>query len=146
MTEAATTLEQRTQAVLAMLRAGNVVGSRVDVFDGEPDAVMDGDRRAHPYAALYTSPGWHDPTQESLDAATPGHLVWTFQVTAAGGDATRARRAVDRVLDRLLHRRLVVAGIEQGVIRVATDPGAIQIDRDVQPSRSYVPLLFTVEL
>ncbi len=145
MPEAATTLEQRTQAVLGMLRTGDTPASRVDVFDGEPDAVMDGDGRAHPYAALYPSPGWHDPTMETLDAAA-GHLVWTFQVTAAGGDVTRARRAIDRILDRLVQRRLVVNSAEHGVIRLATDPGPIQTDRGVQPWRSYAPLLFTVEL
>lgn len=143
--ETVTTLEQRTQAVLAMLRAGDTTGSHVDVFDGEPVAVADDDGAAHPYAALYPAPGFADTSQQVLDT-TPGHLTWSFQVTAAGGDVVRGRRAVDRVNTRLLNRRLLVAGVEHGVIRAVVDPGPLRTDRTVTPWRVWVPLLFTVDL
>ncbi|HET7398993.1 MAG TPA: hypothetical protein VFJ94_10770 [Intrasporangium sp.] len=131
-------LEQRTQAVLMLLRGQ----PGLDVFDGEPDARMDSDGRAHPYAALYVSPGRRDPNE---DAVTTGSdlLAWTFQVTAAGGDVPRARRAVTRVLAALDGARISTAG---GPIALAADPGPILTDRTVAPYRSYAPLLFAVQL
>lgn len=137
-----TTIETAAATVLDLLRAGNTATSRLDVFDGEVKAVMDGDGRAHPYAVLWASPGRHDPLEERL-TGTGGDHVWTFQVTAAGGDVARCRRAVTRTLTALLGKRLVPDG---GRVRLDFDPGPEREDRDVTPSRWFVPLSFVVAL
>lgn len=131
-------LEQRTQAVLTLLRSQ----PGLDVFDGEPDARMDSDGRAHPYAALYVSPGQRDPSEATVSAGSD-LLTWTFQVTAAGGDVERARRAVTRVLAALEGKRIEGNG---GAIGLAGDPGPIRTDQTMSPYRSYSPMLFTVGL
>lgn len=131
-------LEARTAAVIA--RLGSVEG--LDVFDGEPTARNDSDGRAHPYAAVYPSPGWADPAEGPL-AGDPDLLDWTFQVTAAGGDQARCRRAAVRVLGVLVGWQLDPAS---GPVRLGYDPGPIQVDRDVAPSRCFLPLMFVAPL
>jgi hypothetical protein len=131
-------LEARCVAVLGLLNAV----PNLDVFDGEPDANMDSDGKAHPYAAFYPSPG-HIPLDEERMAGVGGPLVWSFQVTAAGGDPIRGRRAVTRVIDALQHNRLVPG---QGRIRLSYDPGNLIVDRGVSPVRWYCPLMFDVPL
>lgn len=125
-------------AVIALLEAV----PNLDVFDGEPVARMDSDGLAHPYAALWASPGRDDPNEER-ESGPADALVWSFQITAAGGDVTRCRRAVARTLGALLHKRLIDGG---GFIRLDFDPGPEREDRDQAPSRWFVPLLFTVSL
>lgn len=127
-------------AVMARL-AGD---PRLDVFDGEPIARFDSDGRAHPYAACYFGAGHqHGPAL----CSTPTEMRWSFQVTAAGGDQARCRRAAARVRARLLHFAPVVAGLNVGPIRELDDYEPREsTDQDVIPSRVYVPLLFTTEV
>lgn len=133
-----TTIEQATAAVVALLEAA----PNLDVFDGAVKARMDSDGKAHPYAALWASPGRDNP-DEQRECGTARALVWTFQVTAAGGDVDRCRRAVDRTLAALLNVRLFPNG---GRIRLDFDPGPEREDRDESPPRWYVPLSFVVSL
>ena len=137
-------LDQAAQAVLTLLRAGNTPSSRLDVFDGQPSAVMDSDGRAHPYAACYFGPGRHDPDEYTL-CGDPTLRRWTFQITAAGGDETRARRAITRVRAALEDAPLTV-GDSQTRIRLEADPGYPRTDNSVTPARVYLPLLFAVDL
>lgn len=132
------TIEQAAAAVIALLEAV----PHLDVFDGDVDAQMDGDGRAHPYAVLWASPGRDDPAEER-ESGPAEALVWTFQITAAGGDVARCRRATARVLRALLGKRLMPEG---GFMRLDFDPGPEREDRDVAPSRWFVPLVFTVAL
>lgn len=133
-----TTIEQATAAVLTLLQAT----TGLDVFDGEVKARMDSDGKAHPYAVLWASPGRDDPA-ETRETGTGRALVWTFQVTAAGGDVARCRRATQRTLDALLGKRLFPAG---GRIALDFDPGPERQDRSVTPARWFVPLPFVVAL
>lgn len=133
-----TTIADAAAAVIALLETA----PHLDVFDGEVKANMDGDGRAHPYAVLWVSPGRDDPREERESGGGRAQ-VWTFQVTAAGGDIPRCRRATQRVLDALLNVRLFPEG---GIIRLDFDPGPEREDRDVKPSRWFVPLSFVVSL
>lgn len=137
-----TSPDDLAQAVLAALRTDLGVSMRLDVFDGEVKAVMDADGRARPYATLYAGAGNLQAVTLD-DAATV--LDWPFQVTATGGDPTRARRAIHRVRTRL-------SGVEVPVtaggphLRIVEDPdyqpGPIREDRDTSPSRWFSPLQF----
>lgn len=111
----------------------------LDVFDGEPQARMDSDGRAHPYAAVYVTPG--TPVDRAL-AAYSGHVVG-WQVTAAGGDAERCRRAVDRVRAGLVDQWITVGGVDRQILELeGYDPGPMRVDQAVTPPRSWVPLFF----
>lgn len=133
-----TTIEQAAAAVIALLETS----PGLDVFDGDVKARMDSDGRAHPYAVLWVSPGRNDPA-EARESDTGRALVWTFQVTAAGGDVPRCRRATQRTLDALLDARPFPNG---GLIKLDFDPGPEREDTNVTPSRWYVPLVFTLSL
>lgn len=133
-----TSIEDAAAAVIALLETA----PHLDVFDGEVAARMDSDGRAHPYAVLWVSPGRDNPDEER-ETGTGRAQAWTFQVTAAGGDVARCRRATQRVLDVLLGVRLFPDG---GIIRLDFDPGPEREDRDVKPSRWFVPLTFNVSL
>lgn len=127
-------------AALALL----VAQANLDVFDGsvddagQPSVRLDADGRAHMYAVLYTSPG---RLVAGNLTGTPGHLAWSFQVTAAGGDTHRALVAATKVRAALTGARLSTTG---GLVNESTDPGAIREDPGVTPSRWYVPILFDV--
>lgn len=122
-------------------RLGVTLGPR-NAFIGEPIATHDSDGRAHPYAALYPSPG----NRRSVSLSGPSDQVrLTFQVTAAGGDIARALRAIDRV-------RAALTDAEPGVVGLCTgplsepdgyDPGPVRHDTALTPSRHYSPLLWT---
>lgn len=135
-------------AVLGKLQAGNTASSKLLIFhgtigdtdwQGNPVTLVDADTRAHPYAVLYPSPGTPDrmPNANVADA-----LLWSCQITCAGGDVDRALRAVDRVRDRLDGVRLTIAGLQVGVLREPefATAGPLREDRDVQPSRWYAAL------
>ena len=135
-----TTVDQLTDAVLAALRTDLGPTMRLDVFDGEVKAVMDSDGRARPYAALYASAG--NLRSQSL-AGVQELLDWPFQVTAAGGDPARARRAIQRVRSRLSGATVTAAGRRVRIVEEQNyQPGPIREDRDVSPSRWYTPLQF----
>lgn len=134
-------LDKLSAAVLARLAAGNTPGNRLDVFDGEVVAVMDSDKRAHPYAAFYAAPG--NLTGSTL-CETPDELLWSFQVTAAGGDPARARSAIARVRRQLTGHLLLVDGNVAGMVRETPgfDAGPVRKDETVAPARWFSPLLF----
>jgi hypothetical protein len=132
------TIEQAAAAILDLLRTA----PGLDVFDGEVKAKMDSDGKAHPYAVLWAGPGRDNPA-ETRESDTGRALVWAFQVTAAGGDVARCRRAVTRTLGVLLNVRPFPDG---GLIKLDFDPGTEREDRDVQPTRWYVPLAFVLSL
>jgi hypothetical protein len=136
-------VEKLSAAVVARLGAGNGPGDRLDVFDGEVKAVMDTDGGAHPYAAFYAAPG---NLSGSTLCETPDELLWSFQVTAAGGDPARARRAVARVRRQLTGHLLLVEGDLAGLIRETPgyDAGPVRKDETVKPARWFSPLLFQV--
>lgn len=136
-------IDKLSAAVVTRLGAGNGAGDRLDVFDGEVKAVMDSDSRAHPYAAFYTAPG--NLTGSTL-CETPDELLWSFQVTAAGGDPARGRRAIARVRRQLTGHLLLVEGEPAGLIRETPgyDAGPMRKDESVTPARWFSPLLFQV--
>lgn len=141
-------MQAAAAALVALISSANAPSARVDVFDGEEAASavsMDSDGKAHPYAVVYAGPGLADRTQEAL-CGSPGQRVWSFQVTAAGGDLPRCRRAAYRVLLALEGSRINTAGITTGPVRQAADPGSPQKDATVNPPRHYLPLLFTAEI
>jgi hypothetical protein len=144
-------IEILSAKVLERLAADNSPVARLNVYDGVPGdkdwagntvAVDDTDGRAHPGASFYASAG--NAAATSLGARHHDSLVWTFQVTAFGGDPVRGRRAITRVRARLSGAKLVVPGVvTAGVAEVeGYDPGPLREDRDVAPSRWYLPLLF----
>ena len=108
---------------------------------GSRDVAIDGDGRAHMYAALYVGPGGRELDDERL-TGHGGTLVATFQVTAAGGDTTRCLMAAQKVMAAL--EGVHVPG--GGVLRLDYDPGPLRTDREPTPSRQYVPLMFRVAL
>lgn len=127
-------------AVVARLREDPTL----DVFDGEPTARQDSDGRAHPYAAVYSTPG----AQRGLAlCSTSTEMTWSVQVTAAGGDRPRCRRAVARVRGLLLDWAPVIPGAEVGPLRELDDYAPSEhVDAEVAPSRTYVPLIFVTDV
>ncbi|HEY1175507.1 MAG TPA: hypothetical protein VGF17_05070, partial [Phytomonospora sp.] len=130
----------RVEQILKDANTGNPI--RVDVFVGEPKAVMDSDQRAHAYLAIFPSPGVLSVADQSV-SGHGGPRDWRFQVTAAGGDVARCIKAVQRAQDVLVETRL---DDSTGLVREDGDPGAIRPDTTVSPTRWFVPLLFVVEL
>jgi hypothetical protein len=144
-----------TTALHAQALAALAAQTNLQVFDGAPDdgrpslgygapardVVMDGDGRAHMYAALYVGPGARNLEDERA-AGIGGTRVVSFQVTAAGGDPNRANRAVDKVLAALEGKRVPGGGL----IRADADPGPPRLDREPNPGRYFVPLLFRVSI
>lgn len=134
--------EDLVDAVLAALRVDLGAEMRLDVFDSEPDPVSDGDGHARPYAVVYAGSGTLGSVTlcDSQDV-----LTWPFQVTAAGGDAQRARRAAARVRARLSGKELLV-GPGQVRMRLVEDPdydpGPARKDRDGTPPRWFIPMQY----
>lgn len=117
--------------------------SGLNVFVGWVEsAPNDPDGKTHPYAVLWVGVGMDDITQESLTGAA-GSRNWTFRVTAAGGDPTRALWAAERTLGAILGFRPATGA---GQIRLAVNPDVAQIDRGITPPRWFFPLEFTVEI
>lgn len=130
------TLEQVANQILTLLRTAE----GMQIFDGEPgDVHHDSDGRAHPYACLYFGPGRDDPINgEPLDARST-MTRYSGQVTCAGGDPARARRAAARV-----RGTLNLARIGDAVLRFDLDPGFPAVDKDPSPPRWWIPLTFTL--
>ena len=133
-------LDALATAVLAQLRTDLGIPSRLGVYDGDPDPAPDLDGKALPFAVVWPGAG-------SLGSVTlcdaQDVLDWPVQVTAAGGDPTRARRAVDRVRMRLAGARLDVNGTE---VYLREDegfqPGPPREEKDVTPTRWFVPMQY----
>lgn len=117
--------------------------AEVNVFDGEvaPDPPADDDGRVHAYAVFYPSPGW---SRALLADANPDTLDWSFQVTCAGGDRTRALWCIDQVRGVLHGFHVTNAAGQLLVVSEVGDPGPIQRDKDVRPPRFFAPLRFAV--
>ena len=132
------------EAVVAQVGQPTPVGT-VDAFLGEPTVRLDKDGRARPYAAVYPGPGWLHGASLNRDSDT---VTVTFQVTAAGGDIARYGRAVDRVRAALTGWAPTVPGLACGPLTEpeSYDPGPARIDKDVMPSRTWAPLLFTGQI
>lgn len=129
------------------------LASRVTVFDGEivdaegnPSAPpVDEDGRAAAHAVFYPGPGHAESLM--LDE-TPDTLTWTGQVTCVGGDRTRALWCADQVRGVLTGWRVTAHGGQLVPLMEpdGADPGVVRRDDTVQPSRFYVPLLFTTTI
>lgn len=128
-------------AVLMKLRS---LTPALEVYDGDVPSTPPADGGGVlPYAVLWVSPG--RPIDGFLGVEQSRD--WTFQVTCAGGNATRALGAVDRVIGALHGQRLLLAPPRlSGRVHLDADPGPMRLDRDVTPPRAYVPLLFRVHL
>lgn len=125
-------------AVLTLLDAiANVV-----TYDGEVprDLPLDPDGRVHPYLVFYPGVGNLDRT--ALNAASTAG-VWSFQVTAVGGDRQRCQFAAAAAAGALTDIRLTVSGWQSSPIVHLPGPDMAR-DDDPNPPRFYVPLLFEV--
>lgn len=125
-------------AVLAYLRTLLPSGA---VHDGTVTApAVDAAGRVQPYLVLWFAPG----TGPERSVTGPVGAEHRLHVTAAGGDVTRCLWAADRAGSALTDHRLTVAGGEV-VIRwlPGYTPPPAREDRDVSPTRWFVPLIFT---
>lgn len=141
---------QLAEIVLTALAAQ----TNLQVFDGEPDSgipsrgfgggatavILDGDKRAHMYAAVYMGVG--RPSDARSCAAFGGNDT-TFQVTGAGGDRHRALLALSKIR-AALHGLSIDDGASL-ILLDDFDPGPLRVDRDPAPSRTYLPLTFRVQ-
>ena len=130
------------EALLTLVRNRLDAHPHVDVFVGEPTARMDSDGRAHPYVAIWPSPGRTDTAQEAL-CGLPGPRDWTCQVTAAGGDLPRAMRAAAAVHAQLTGWQ---PATDTGLMRETVDPGPYLHDTSVTPARWFTPLQYATEI
>lgn len=131
-------------AVLAVLKAIDPIN--FPITDGEPDdrdLKFDPDGRVHPYAVLYLG---NTATIIQRMCRTPDVRNFGFQVTAVGGDNDRCLWAVDLVEKHLVGRRLTLPGGESTPINQEPISGPSQIDRSVNPTRTYLPLFFFCRL
>lgn len=128
------------EAVLARLRTHLFL----QVFDGEPQAVLEPDRKAAAYAAVY--PGAGMLSAPALSGQTT-EMLWDVQVTCAGGDRERCQRAVAWTRSLLVDWKPNVAGME--VNPLTEQPGyqpRVLLDRAFTPPRVYVPLYFQTDV
>lgn len=99
------------------------------------------------YAVFYPGAGDAGVTGERDGnlAAIPGKLLWTFQVTCAGGDRGYASWVVDAVRGLIDGRTLTVAGTNVGRMQppLGYTPPMLQ-NPSVQPPRVSVPLQYQV--
>lgn len=102
----------------------------------------DSDGVIHGYAVLYVGAG---PTPPVNLAHDHGDTDMPFQVTVAAGDAVRALRAVDKVLDLMLGWRPTIAGRTLAPVRADSDSGPLRRDDAITPPRFYLPLMFRVQ-
>ena len=108
----------------------------------EPAPPVDDGGTVLGYAVFY--PGAGDATPNNL-AGAPGQLLWTFQVTCAGGDRGYTSWVVDTVRGLIDGKTLTVAGTRVGIMRAPlgyTPP--MLINSEVQPPRISVPLQYQV--
>lgn len=120
----------------------------VNTFDGDfvdaggrpVKAPADADGRVHAYAVYYPSPGW---AHALLNGGENDSLDWSFQVTCAAGDRTRALWCVQQVRNAVSGMRVQVRG--QGLLIWETsNPGPVRRDDAISPGRFFIPLTFQV--
>lgn len=130
-------IDSLTNALKTLLEAPNAGGTVVHVFVGEAsDVPTDGDGAAHAYIVLTPTPGLEDTTEEDLQSS-PGVLEWTCQATCAGGDYTRALRALERVQSAAVGKQLTSSS---GFIRKSGNLGGLRKDLTISPNRWYAPI------
>lgn len=116
----------------------------VNHFDGEVTTPpKDPDGRVHPYTAFYPAAGFRSSNRVGAGLSS---LDWTFQVTCVAGDRERCLWCVDKIRSAFTGRRLTLTGGRAGRIRELGNPGPVRIDRDVAPTRAYLPLDFGVHI
>lgn len=141
-------VEQLADPVWALLDAVTNVntfdGDFIDA-DGAPvnmtkPPYVDPDGRVHAYAVYYPGPGW---AHALLGCGGTDSLDWSFQVTCAGGDRTRALWCVSKVRTALSGHTITIAG---QALQIQEVPNSAPIRRDdgVSPARSYTPLIFAI--
>jgi hypothetical protein len=81
-----------------------------------------------PYVVVYTTVEWPAEAEgDALDALSGSPTVrWICH--CVGGDAKASRAVVQRVRTQLLNKRLVVAGLDVGLIKL--EPGVAPPQRD----------------
>lgn len=117
----------------------------VNAYDGEVPATppLDEDGRVASYAVLFFSPGRRHAN--AFDAAQRS-IEGSFQVTCVGGDPTRALWCVDQVFGALLGAWVSVDGVNRQIRSREDDPGPVREDKNVTPTRHYVPLQFLLQM
>lgn len=115
-------------------------GEFVDAAGKPVTAPADPDGRVHAYAVYYPSPGF---AHALLACGGTDSLDFSFQITCAGGDRTRALWCVQQVRNALTGATVTVGG-QALQIREDGNPGPLRRDDSVSPSRFYVPLIFAI--
>jgi hypothetical protein len=130
-----------TSAVFGILDGHSTLTVYRSVVDPPPP--VDDGGVTEGYAVLHPSPG--DAGSSSL-SRQPGHLLWQFQVSCAGGDHDYVLWTVDTVRDLLDGKTLTVAGTAVG--RMQPPPGFQPPPAKPQPidsgQRLQSPLLYQV--
>lgn len=142
-THALPSVRTARDAVLELLEP---ISSVIDIFSGEVDEDQiryDSDDRVHGYAVLWAGAGTLLTNRLCM---TPDAKQFGFQITAAGGDDTRALWVADRVNGVLVGARLSIPDGKTTPITGIGDEGPVRIDNNVTPTRHFVPLLFTCRL
>jgi len=146
------TPDQQADQVLALHAAALAAlqtQPALDVLDGaiddagEPTYRLDPDKRVHITAVLWFGIGSrYDTGQDSLCGGRDLTPV-TFQVTAVGGDADRARRAALLVRAALTGKHLIPAA---GACLEQLDATNPRPDTSATPARYIIPVLYRVDL
>lgn len=96
------------------------------------------------HAILYEAPGYRTGSRVG---STRDRYAGDFQITAVGRDAGTCLWVVDRVTATFTGTLVDVPGYSKPR-RVREDPSnrtqSVQPDEDVEPTRFFVPLLFTI--
>lgn len=130
-------LHDATIALLEEIVGLTVYSGRVD--DSPPTDRKTG--RVKPYAVLWANPGIFPNAEASVGDEDEGELLWEARVTVASGDPDWTLDSAADVRLKLSRARLGPGG------SVLREPYGLEvpitIDRDVKPSRWYVPLVFS---
>lgn len=96
------------------------------------------------HAILYESPGYRTGSRVG---STRDRYAGDFQVTAVGRDAATCLWVVDQVVTAMTGTLIEIPGHTK-LRRIREDPSnrtqSVQPDEDTEPTRFFVPLLFTI--
>ena len=125
-------------ATLALLQAIE----HLNVYDGElpADPPLDPDGRVHPYAVFYGGGG--NAFGDRLNKDTPTDVAWNCRVLFVGGDATRARWALDKIRAALTGARPTGGARLKEVL----DDVTIRTETNVVPSRTSGAILYRLHI
>lgn len=125
-------------AVLALLEGIE----HLNVYDGElpADPPLDPDGRAHPYAVFYGGGGHAFGDRLNQDTATD--MQWSCRILFVGGDAQRARWALDRIRAALTGARPTGGARLKEVL----DDVTIRTETNVVPSRTSGAILYRLHI